>query len=392
MIIGVPKETCPGEKRVAFIPASLPSLRKGGMEVHIECGAGVESGYPDAAYTEQGGTLVSSRPQLFEQAHIIAQVRTLGANPEQGASDLPLMRQDQLIVGMADALSNPHAIKELSARKVRAWALELIPRISRAQSMDVLSAMGTITGYKAVLMAAHALPKMFPMLVTAAGTVLPAKVLIIGAGVAGLQAISMARRLGAAVEAYDLRPTVKEQVLSLGAKFVDLPLETKDTEDTGGYAKAQDETFYERQRTLLTKVIGASDVVITTATVPGQKAPVLITDDMVAGMAPGSVIVDLAAERGGNCALTKPGQTVVAHGVTVIGPDNLASTVPHDASQMYSKNMATFLLHLVKKGELTIDMEDQITRETLLTQDGAIVHPKILDLLGGAAGGQGEER
>jgi len=392
MIIGVPKETCPGEKRVACVPASLPSLRKGGLEVHIECGAGAESGYPDAAYTEQGGTLVSSRSQLFEQARIIAQVRTLGANPEQGASDLPLMRQDQLIVGMADALSNPQAIQKLSTRNVQAWAMELIPRISRAQSMDVLSSMGTITGYKAVLLAAHALPKMFPMLVTAAGTVPPAKVFIIGAGVAGLQAISMARRLGAAVEAYDLRPTVKDQVLSLGARFVDLPLDTSDAEDKGGYAKAQDETFYERQRTLLTKAVGASDVVITTATVPGRQAPVLITAEMVAGMAPGSVIVDLAAERGGNCALTKPGQTVVEHGVTVIGPDHLASTVPHHASQMYSKNMATFLLHLVKKGELKIDMEDEITRETLLTRDGAVVHPRIRALLGETEGGQGEER
>jgi len=233
---------------------------------------------------------------------------------------------------------------------------------------------------------------MFPMLVTAAGTVPPAKVFIIGAGVAGLQAISMARRLGAAVEAYDLRPTVKDQVLSLGAKFVDLPLDTSDTEDKGGYAKAQDETFYERQRTLLTKAVGASDVVITTATVPGRQAPVLITAEMVAGMSPGSVIVDLAAERGGNCALTKPGQTVVAHGVTVIGPDHLASTVPHHASQMYSKNMATFLLHLVKKGELKIDMEDEITRETLLTRDGAVVHPRIRALLGEAEGRQGEER
>ncbi len=391
MIIGVPKETYPGENRVAITPASLPSLQKGGMTVHIECGAGVKSGYPDAAYTEKGGVIVPSRSQLFEQAHIIAQVRTLGANPEQGKSDLPLMRHDHLIVGMADALSNPQAVRELSARNVRACAMELMPRITRAQSMDVLSSMGTIIGYKAVLMAADALPKMFPMLMTAAGTVVPAKVLIIGAGVAGLQAISMARRLGASVEAYDLRPTVKEQVLSLGAKFVDLPLEAQDAEDTSGYAKAQGEEFYQRQRTLLTKVIGASDVVITTAAVPGQKAPVLITAEMVAGMAPGSVIIDLAAERGGNCELTKLNQTVVAHGVTLIGPDNLASMVPYHASQMYSKNLATFLLHVVKKGELTIDMEDEITRETLLTRGGDIVHPKIRDLLGAPAGGRGEE-
>ena len=390
MIIGVPKETYPGEQRVALIPATLPSLKKEGMDVQIEAGAGVTSGYPDDAYTEKGGTIVSSRSQLFEAAHIIVQVRMLGANPEQGKTDLPLMQPDHVIVGMADALANPHGIRELTTRRVRAFAMELMPRITRAQSMDVLSSMGTVSGYKAVLLAADALPKMVPMLMTAAGTVTPAKVFVIGAGVAGLQAVSMARRLGAAVEAYDVRPSVKEQVLSLGAKFVDLPLDTQDAEDTGGYAKAQDETFYRRQRELLTKVIGASDVVVTTATVPGKKAPILITADMVAGMSPGSVIIDLAAERGGNCELTQPNRTVAAHGVTIIGTENLPSLVPYHASQMYSKNIATFLLHLVKKGELTIDREDEITKGTLVTCDGDVVHPQIRELLGAPAGG-GEE-
>ena len=391
MIIGVPKETYPGEQRVALIPAILPSLKKEGMEVQVEAGAGVASGYPDDAYAEKGGDIVSSRSQLFEAARIIAQVRMLGANPERGQTDLPLMQPDQIIVGMADALSNPQSIRELTARRVRAFAMELMPRITRAQSMDVLSSMGTVSGYKAVLLAAGALPKMVPMLMTAAGTVTPAKVFVIGAGVAGLQAVSMARRLGAAVEAYDVRPSVKEQVLSLGAKFVDLPLDTQDAEDKGGYAKAQDETFYRRQRELLTKVIASNDVVITTATVPGKKAPVLITTDMVAGMTPGSVIVDLAAERGGNCELTQANQTVVAHGVTIIGTENLPSLVPYHASQMYSKNIATFLLHLVKKGEITIDREDEITKGTLLTCDGDVVHPRIRKLLGAPAGG-GEER
>lgn len=382
MIIGVPKETYPGEKRVALIPAIIPSLQKGGMDVHIESGAGVESGYPDAAYTDKGGTIVASRQQLFERAQIIVQVRMLGANPDQGQTDLPLMPKDQVIVGVAEALSNPQALRELNTRNVRAFAMELMPRITRAQTMDVLSSMGTVSGYKAVLMAADALPKMFPMLMTAAGTVAPAKVFIIGAGVAGLQAISMARRLGAAVEAYDVRPTVKEQVLSLGAKFVDLPLDTSDAEGKGGYAKAQDEAFYRRQRELLTKMVTSSDVVITTAAVPGKKAPVLITAEMVAGMSPGSVIIDLAAERGGNCELTRLHQTVVEHGVTIVGLENLATLVPYHASQMYSKNIATFLLHVVKKGELTLDMEDEITKETLLTRDGDIVHPHIRELLG----------
>jgi len=377
MIVGVPKETYPGETRVALIPAILPSLQKEGMEVHIEASAGVESGYPDSSYTEKGATIVGSRSQLFESAKIIAQVRLLGANPKQGQADLLSMQSGQLLIGMAEALSNPDALRDLNTRKVTAFAMELMPRITRAQSMDVLSSMGTVAGYKAVLMAANASPKMFPMLMTAAGTVAPAKVLIIGAGVAGLQAISMSRRLGASVEAYDLRPAVKEQVLSLGAKFVELSLDTSDSEDKGGYAKAQDEEFYKKQRELLGKVIASSDVVITTAAVPGKKAPVLITADMVSAMAPGSVIVDLAAERGGNCELTKGNETVVSHGVTIIGQENLPATVPYHASQMYSKNIATFLLHLVKKGELTLDMEDEITKETMLIRDGQIVHPQL---------------
>ena len=377
MIVGVPKETYPGETRVALIPAIIPFLQKEGMEVQVEAGAGTESGYPDSAYTEKGATIAASRLQLFEPAKIVAQVRLLGANPEQGQADLPCMQSGQLLIGMAEALSNPDALRSLNTRKVIAFAMELMPRITRAQSMDVLSSMGTVAGYKAVLMAANASPKMFPMLMTAAGTVAPAKVLIIGAGVAGLQAISMARRLGASVEAYDLRPAVKEQVLSLGAKFVELPLDTSDSEDKGGYAKAQDEEFYKKQRELLGKVIASSDVVITTAAVPGKKAPVLITADMVSAMASGSVIVDLAAERGGNCELTKGNETVVSHGVTIIGQENLPATVPYHASQMYSKNIATFLLHLVKKGELTLDMEDEITKETMLIRDGQIVHPQL---------------
>ena len=377
MIVGVPKETYPGETRVALIPAIIPFLQKEGMEVQIEAGAGTESGYPDSAYTEKGATIAASRLQLFESAKIVAQVRLLGANPKQGQADLPCMQSGQLLIGMAEALSNPDALRDLNTRKVIAFAMELMPRITRAQSMDVLSSMGTVAGYKAVLMAANASPKMFPMLMTAAGTVAPAKVLIIGAGVAGLQAISMARRLGASVEAYDLRPAVKEQVLSLGAKFVELPLDTSDSEDKGGYAKAQDEEFYKKQRELLGKVIASSDVVITTAAVPGKKAPVLITADMVSAMASGSVIVDLAAERGGNCELTKGNETVVSHGVTIIGQENLPATVPYHASQMYSKNIATFLLHLVKKGELTLDMEDEITKETMLIRDGQIVHPQL---------------
>ena len=382
MIVGVPKETYPGEKRVALIPAIIPSLTKAGMEVIIESGAGSEAGYPDKAYTEKGGTIAKSRAEVFETAQIMTHVRLLGANPDEGQRDLPLYKSGQLVIGMAEPLTHPQSIQDLNSRSVISFSMELIPRITRAQSMDVLSSMGTIAGYKAVLLAAESLPKMFPMLMTAAGTVTPAKVLIIGAGVAGLQAISMARRLGGHVEAYDLRPAVKEQILSLGAKFVELPIDTTDSEDKGGYAKAQDESFYQRQRELMKKVVRVSDVVISTASVPGKKAPILITEDMVAEMAPGSVIIDLAAERGGNCELTKLNQTIMAHGVLIKGPENLASSVPYHASQMYAKNISTFLLHLVKKGELHIDTADEITNDTMLTRDGEIVNGKIRELLG----------
>ncbi len=382
MIVGVLKETFPGEQRVAMIPSVIPSLKKGGMDVLIEPNAGEASGYPDSSYLEKEGKVAASRAQVFEEADCILQIRLLGANPQEGQADLEHFKNGQLLIGMAEALTDPQSVQKLAEKSVTSFALELMPRITRAQSMDILSSMATVAGYKAVLMAASTLPKMFPMLMTAAGTVAPARVLIIGAGVAGLQAISMARRLGASVEAYDIRPAVKEQILSLGAKFVELPLETGDAEDKGGYAKAQDEAFYKKQRELLGKVIANSDVVISTAAVPGKKAPILITAEMVAGMAPGSLIVDLAAERGGNCELTKPGETVVCDGVTIQGPENLPSTVPYHASQMWAKNVATFLLHLVKKGELTLDMNDEITKETMMTKNGEVVEPRIREMLG----------
>ncbi|WP_447970156.1 Re/Si-specific NAD(P)(+) transhydrogenase subunit alpha [Nitrospira sp. M1] len=388
MIVGVPKESYPGEHRVALVPGVLESLKKTDLEVLVEKGAGEEAGYPDSAFTDKGAKIAETRAQVFEASDFIVQMRLLGANLDQGQADLAFLRTGQILIGMAEALTEPQSVKTLGDRGALVFAMELMPRITRAQSMDVLSAMGTVAGYKAVILAANSLPKMFPMLMTAAGTVTPARVLIIGAGVAGLQAISMARRLGAAVEAYDIRPAVKEQILSLGAKFVELPIETKDAEDKGGYAKVQDEAFYQKQRELLARVIASSDVVISTAAVPGKKAPVLVTADMVAGMNPGSVIVDLAAERGGNCELTKPGQVIVSNGVTIHGPENLPSTVPFHASQMYSKNIATFLQHLVKKGELKIDLDDEITKGTLLTRDGEVIHPQVREALGLSASSQ----
>ncbi len=377
MIVGVPKEIFPGERRVGLVPLVVPNLAKAGMEVLVEKGAGVEAGYPDAAFTEKGAKIAPDRAAVFSAADIVVQVLCYGSNDRTGKADLPLMRRDQSLVGFLRPMGSKEIVQEIARTGVNAFSVELMPRTTRAQSMDALSSMATVCGYKAVLIAADVLPKLFPMLTTAAGTITPARVLIIGAGVAGLQAIATARRLGAVVSGYDLRPAVKEQVQSLGARFVELPLEAAGAQDARGYATAQDENFYKRQRELMGQVVRESDVVITTAVVPGKKAPILVTAEMVRGMAPGSVIVDLAAERGGNCELTRPEETAVEHGVTIIGKINLASTVPYHASQMYARNVTTFLLHLVKQGKLQIDLQDEITRETLLTRGGDVVQSRI---------------
>ena len=294
MIIGICKETFPGERRVALIPDAIPKLAKAGLEFLVEQRAGSAAGIPDADYTEKGARLASTRAEVFGAADVVLQVRTLGANPKAGQADLELLRPGQTIIGFAEPLGEPEQARTLAARKVTSFALELLPRITRAQSMDVLSSMATVAGYKAVLLAAEALPRMFPMFMTAAGTVKAAKVLIVGAGVAGLQAIATAKRLGAVVSAYDIRPAVKEQVQSLGARFVEMELEAGAAEDKGGYAKAMDEEFYRKQRELMAKVVAESNVVITTAAIPGRQAPILVTKEMVAGMSPGSVILDLA--------------------------------------------------------------------------------------------------
>ena len=377
MKIGIPKETYPGEHRVALIPAAVPPLLKAGHEVLVESGAGAAAGFIDKEYADKGATVVGSRTDVFGGADVVLQVRAGGSNPEAGAADFALMKAGQAVIAFLDPLTTRETTEALARTGVSAFSMELMPRITRAQSMDALSSMATIAGYKAVLMAAMELPRMFPMMMTAAGTVAPAHVFVVGAGVAGLQAIASARKLGAKVDAYDVRPAVKEQIQSLGAKFVELPIEAGDAEDKGGYAKAQDEAFYRRQREMMTKVVAASDVVITTAAIPGKKSPVLVTADMVKGMAPGSVIVDLAAERGGNCELTRADERVVEHGVTILGPTNLATTVPYHASQMYSKNITTFLAHLIKDGAIQTGTDDEIVRETLVTHGGQIVHERV---------------
>ena len=385
MVIGVPKETYPGERRVGLVPMIIPALAKAGFEVVIESNAGLQAGYPDRQYTEKGAKIAASRTALFEQADILLQVLCYGSNDITGKDDLPLLHRGQILIGFLRPFGSREVIQQIAGREVTAFSVELIPRTTRAQSMDALSSMGTICGYKAVLIAADSHPRIFPMLTTAAGTITPARVFVIGAGVAGLQAIATARRLGAVISAYDLRPAAKEQVQSLGGRFVELPIEAKDAQDARGYARAQDETFYQRQRELLGRVVKESDVVITAAVIPGKKSPVLVTEEMVIGMAPGSVIFDLAAERGGNCELTEAGKTVVKHGVTIIGAINVASGVPYHASQMYARNTTAFLLHLIKDQKLQLNLEDEIVSETLVTHGGEVVNPRVREFFGMAA-------
>ena len=344
-------------------------------------GCGEGSGLADAEYTKREAGLLAGRAELFARADVIMQVRTPGANPETGEADLKLLRPGQILIGLAEPLIALETAKAVAAAGVIHFALELMPRITRAQSMDVLSSMANIAGYKGVLLAANELPRIFPMMMTAAGTLKPARVLVIGVGVAGLQAIATARRLGAVVQGYDVRPVVKEQVESLGAKFVDLGLETAQAQDAGGYAKEQSQDFYRRQQEALGKVVAANDVVITTALVPGRRAPVLVSAEMVKLMAPGSIVVDLAAERGGNCELTQPGETAVVGGVKIMGPLNLLSTVSNHASQLYSHNISTFFAHLIRSGELSYDLEDEITRQTLVTREGQVVHERVKELM-----------
>ncbi|HZQ25098.1 MAG TPA: Re/Si-specific NAD(P)(+) transhydrogenase subunit alpha [Terriglobales bacterium] len=377
MVIGVPKESYPGERRVGLVPLVIPALSKSGFEVVVEAGAGLAAGYPDAEYSAKGARVVSSRAEVFQAADILVQVLCYGSNDVTGKADLPLLRPGQLLVGFLRPFGSAEVIREIAQTGVTAFSVELVPRTTRAQSMDALSSMATICGYKSVLIAAEKLPRIFPMLTTAAGTITPTRVFVIGAGVAGLQAIATARRLGAVTSAYDLRPVAKEQVQSLGGRFVELPITAKDAQDERGYARAQDDSFYQKQRELLGQVVRDSEVVITTAVIPGKKSPVLVTGDMVRSMAPGSVIVDLASERGGNCELSQTGKIVVEHNVTIVGTINLASGVPYHASQMYARNITAFLLYLIKDGQLQLNRDDEIVRDTLVTHEGEVVNARV---------------
>jgi len=382
VIIGIPAESYPQERRVALVPMVIPALTKAGFEVLVETNAGQRAGYLDSHFTDKGAQIAPDRATVFAKADILIQVLSLGSNDVTGDRDLPLLRKGQILIGFLRPFGTRETLEALAARGVTSFSIELMPRITRAQSMDALSSMGTVCGYKAVLAAADLHPRLFPMMTTAAGTVTPARIFVIGCGVAGLQAIATARRLGAVASAYDMRPAAKEQVQSLGGRFVELPIEASNAQDARGYATAQGEDFYRKQRELLGKVVQESDVVITAAVIPGKKSPVLVTEDMVKSMAPGSVIVDLASERGGNCEITQTGKTIVAHDVTIMGAVNVASGVPYHASQMYARNVTNFLLHLIKDQKLNLNLQDEIVRETLLTSNGEIVQPRVREFLG----------
>lgn len=382
MQVGVVQERLPGERRVALVPADVKRLVGRGWRVLVECGAGRAAGYSDEAYAAAGATLASREEALT--CDVLLRVRCLGAAGAATGEQAESLRPGQVLIGLCDPLGAPQRLATAARSGATILALELIPRTTRAQVMDVLSSMTTLAGYRAVLLAAVELPRVFPLLMTAAGTLAPARVLVLGAGVAGLSAIATAKRLGAVVRGYDVRPACREQVESLGARFVELPLTAAQAEAAGGYAAAQDEAFYQRQRELLADVVAESDVVITTAAIPGQRSPLLVTAQAVARMPPGSVIVDLAAERGGNCELTRPDARVVVDGVTILGPTNLPSEVPYHASQMFSANVTALLLHLVREGRLHLDREDEIIGQTLAACEGQVVHPQVKKLLANA--------
>jgi NAD(P) transhydrogenase subunit alpha len=383
VIIGITRELVAGENRVSLCPDNVQSLVDKGLELWIEHNAGAEAGFSNDDYISVGAKVVSDRDELFAKSDVILQVQSFGSNTENAEDDLKRLKAKQLVIGMMDPLAQPQAAQQVASTGATAIALEMVPRISRAQSMDVLSSMATLAGYRSVLLGAEAAPRILPMLMTAAGTLQPARVLIMGVGVAGLQACATAKRLGAVVEAYDVRPAAREQIISVGATPVELDLPTESTEGAGGYAKKQSEEFLRMQREQMTEVVARQDIIITTAAIPGAKSPILVTEDMLKAMKTGSVLVDLAAERGGNCESTQMGKTVVAHGVTIVGPENLASDVAYHASQMYGKNIQTLLELILEEGELNLDFEDEIVAGTVVAHAGEVPHPymrKLLDL------------
>lgn len=389
MKVGVPREIAAGERRVALVPDAVARLVAAGTEVVVETGAGEEATYDDDSYTQAGASIAPDAASLYGGADVVLKVQAPAMNSVHGKHEAELISGDATLIALLQPLTNLDLVRTLSERGVTSFSMDTIPRIARAQSMDALSSMSSLAGYKAVLLASNSLAKYFPMMITAAGTYAPAKGLVLGAGVAGLQAIATARRLGAVLQAFDVRPVVKEQVESLGATFVGLT-EEMHTEDAGGYATELAEETQRKERELIHTYAREADFVICTALIPGRPAPLLITEDMVKDMRRGSVIVDLAAEAGGNCEVTEPGEEVVKHGVIVNGPLNLASTMPLHASQMYSRNISTLFAHLVKDGELALDFDDAIVQGCCITHNGSVVYEPAQARLAEAAGSGSE--
>ncbi len=381
MKLGIIKEIAEHEKRVALIPDALAKLVKKGYEAVVQSGAGDGAMIPDSAYTEAGAAITTELEDVFRTADIITKVQRPILSSGLDRHEVDMMREGQILISLLLPHEDPELIKKLAEKRITSFSMNLMPRISRAQSMDVLSSQAIVAGYKAVLIGSASLGKFFPMLTTAAGTLAPAKVLVLGAGVAGLMAIATARRLGAVVEAFDIRPAVKEEVESLGAKFIDITLETEETHDEQGYAKEISEEAKKREQAVLNEHIARADVVITTAAVPGKKAPILISEDIVKGMEPGSVIVDIAAETGGNCEISEPGKEVVKHGVVIHGPLNLASTIPLHASQMYARNVSNFLAQIIKDNKLELNLEDEVVKDTCITHEGKILNAQAAELI-----------
>jgi NAD(P) transhydrogenase subunit alpha len=382
--IAIPREVVDDERRVALVPDTAKRLVSDGLTVRVEKDAGMAAGYPNEAYQAAGAEVVSDAASLWGDADAVLKIHMPTEHPTLGKHEASAMRAGATLVGLLQPFRHHDAVRKLVDGNITSFSLDALPRITRAQSMDVLSSMSTVAGYKAVLLGASHVGRFFPMLVTAAGTIRPSQVLVLGVGVAGLQAIATARRLGAVVEAFDVRPAVKEQVESLGARF--LVAEQVEAEGEGGYAKELSEEQHQRELQLIQEHIGNADVVITTALIPGKPAPLLVTEEMVRSMKPGSVIVDLAAEMGGNCALTKRGAEVTECGVSIVGPLNLPSSMPTHASQMYSKNVLTFLQHVMEEGELKLDFEDEITASTCITREGKIVHEATRSAIEGGKG------
>jgi len=376
MRVAIPKSTAEGEHRVAIVPETCTRLKKAGLEIVVETGAGLAAGFEDHRYEAAGATIVSDAAGAYQPGDIVPLVSP------PGPDGIGQLKRDAMLLSVLTPLARHDLVRQLAEAGIRAIALDMMPRISRAQKMDVLSSQSTVAGYKAVLLAAAELKKMFPMMMTAAGTITPARVLVLGAGVAGLQAIATARRLGAVVYAFDVRPAVKEQVESLGARFVEVAAPSEAAEDAGGYAKEMSDAYKAKQREAIAQQVKDADIAICTALIPGKPAPRLVTADMLQAMSPGSVVVDLAAEAGGNCERTKAGEAVVAHGVTILGPLNLPATVPYHASQMFSRNVGAFLLDLTKEGQVVLDRANECVAGTLITENGESVHPRVREAMG----------